>query len=298
MMVDQYLLSELVNFYHYQTLAKTAQKMCLTQPTLSRGMQKLEQELGVKLFEHQPNRLTFTPTGIFAAKAAANLLEQQRDFETQVKNFEASQKFIRIGATLPGPLLVLKRVKKNLPHNWQIITKLLSTSQIKVLLLKRQCSLIFANRKIESSKIIAKQVGVEKLLVSLPLTLVAKNQKAITFRELQSLNFVVFSEIGPWRKLIQTELPKANLMFQEKDKAVKELITNTSYPFFKTNFSFDPNAENFSKSNKRRLLPLKDEKAKMPIYVNYLKKQPIDWHLIDQIFSKTEKYFENNKQYF
>ena len=297
-MVDQYLLSELVNFYHYQTLAKTAQKMCLTQPTLSRGMKKLEQELGVKLFEHQPNRLIFKPTGIFAAKAAANLLAQQSDFETQVKNFEASQKRIKIGATLPGPLLVLKRVKKDLPHNWQIITKLLPTSQIKELLLKRQCSLIFANQRIESSEIIGKQVGVEKLLVNLPLTMVAKNQKEISFRELQNLNFVVFSEIGPWRKLVQAELPKANLMFQEKSKAVKELIANTSYPFFKTNFSFDPNGKKNLKSRKRRLLPLKDENAKMPIYVNYLKNQPINWHKIEQIFSKTEKYFENNKQYF
>ena len=46
-MIDNYLLEELVTFASEKTLAKTAEKLNVTQPTVTRGMQKLEDELGI-----------------------------------------------------------------------------------------------------------------------------------------------------------------------------------------------------------------------------------------------------------
>ncbi len=62
-MINLYLLKELVSFQKNGTLAKTAQELAVTQPTVTRGMQKLENELGVKLFKREPNRLTLTKDG-------------------------------------------------------------------------------------------------------------------------------------------------------------------------------------------------------------------------------------------
>ena len=59
-MIDLYLLQELVAFNKYGTLAKTAEKLAVTQPTVTRGMQKLETKLGVKLFNREPNRIILT----------------------------------------------------------------------------------------------------------------------------------------------------------------------------------------------------------------------------------------------
>ena len=60
-MTDNYLLEYLVTFTKAQTLAKTAAALNVTQPTVTRGMQRLEEEFGVKLFDRQPNRITLTP---------------------------------------------------------------------------------------------------------------------------------------------------------------------------------------------------------------------------------------------
>lgn len=60
-MIDNYLLEYLVTFTKVQTLAKTAAELNVTQPTVTRGMQRLEEEFGVKLFDRQPNRITLTP---------------------------------------------------------------------------------------------------------------------------------------------------------------------------------------------------------------------------------------------
>ena len=43
-MIDNYLLEELITFAKYKTLAKTAAELNITQPTVTRGMQKLEDE--------------------------------------------------------------------------------------------------------------------------------------------------------------------------------------------------------------------------------------------------------------
>lgn len=69
-MIDNYLLEYLVTFTKAQTLAKTAAALNVTQPTVTRGMQRLEEEFGVKLFDRQPNCITLTPTGKLAAKLA------------------------------------------------------------------------------------------------------------------------------------------------------------------------------------------------------------------------------------
>ena len=53
-MIDNYLLEELITFAKYKTLAKTAAELNITQPTVTRGMQKLEDELGVHLFDRHP----------------------------------------------------------------------------------------------------------------------------------------------------------------------------------------------------------------------------------------------------
>ena len=65
-MIDNYLLEELVTFASEKTLAKTAEKLSVTQPTVTRGMQKLEDELGIQLFDRQPNRIVLTDTGKLA----------------------------------------------------------------------------------------------------------------------------------------------------------------------------------------------------------------------------------------
>ncbi|MCY7178455.1 hypothetical protein BA718_03570 [Streptococcus gallolyticus subsp. gallolyticus] len=50
-MIDDYLLEALVAFAKYGTLSATAEHLMVTQPTVTRGMQKLEDELGVTLFK-------------------------------------------------------------------------------------------------------------------------------------------------------------------------------------------------------------------------------------------------------
>ena len=88
-MIDNYLLKELVTFASEKTLAKTAEKLNVTQPTVTRWMQKLEDELGIQLFDRQPNRIILTDTGKLAAEKATEVLAVNRNFFHQLQNYAA-----------------------------------------------------------------------------------------------------------------------------------------------------------------------------------------------------------------
>ena len=91
-MIETYLLEELVTFAKYQTLIATAEQLSVTQPTITRGMQKLELAFNVKLFDRQPNRITLTKTGKLAAQEAQKVLMQQQLMLENVQNFDTNQR--------------------------------------------------------------------------------------------------------------------------------------------------------------------------------------------------------------
>lgn len=103
-MIDDYLLEALVAFAKYGTLSATAEHLMVTQPTVTRGMQKLENELGVTLFKRTPNRISLTETGQLAAKEAEKLLEAKQAFITHIQDFEKHSGKIRLGSVAPAAL--------------------------------------------------------------------------------------------------------------------------------------------------------------------------------------------------
>ena len=77
-MIELYLLENLYAVYEHKTLTLAAEKLHLTQPSLSRSMQKLEGILGVSLFDRQKNRIILNENGVL-------LLNVQRKYWTVKK---------------------------------------------------------------------------------------------------------------------------------------------------------------------------------------------------------------------
>lgn len=61
-------LRQLVAFAEYGTLSKAAEVLHLSQPSLSRTMQTLEEELQGELFVRQKNRIVLNETGWIAVE--------------------------------------------------------------------------------------------------------------------------------------------------------------------------------------------------------------------------------------
>lgn len=87
---------------------RAAEKSFISQPALSLAIQKLEEELGLKIFERGRNEITVTPTGLAIVEQAQRVLEEAeriREIAAQGKNQLASP--LRIGIIYSvGPYLL------------------------------------------------------------------------------------------------------------------------------------------------------------------------------------------------
>ncbi len=269
-MIDNYLLEELVTFAKYKTLAKTAAKLNVTQPTVTRGMQKLEDELGVQLFDRRPNRITLTKTGKIAAEKANQLLQANQQFITEIKNYAHNQQVLKIASVAPGPLIVLEQNLTKLNTNIDIDEALLDQNSVEKCLLNRQYSAIITNREIQTDLIESRYLGQEHLYVNLDQFMYLANQRQVTFNELAGLSFVVLNEIGPWKQIIQSNIPNAKFLYQTEYDALSELTKYTNFPFFTTNIT---QPDNVYDTIDTVALPITDSSATMTFYVTYLKSQ-------------------------
>ena len=68
-------LEQLIVFSQEGTLSKAAEILLISQPSLTRNMQMLEDELGVTLFERRKNKLSFTETGHQTVKLTKKISE-------------------------------------------------------------------------------------------------------------------------------------------------------------------------------------------------------------------------------
>ena len=57
-----------------ENISRAAERLHVTQPTLSRQLRELEQELGTPLFERQSKGLVLTDAGLFLKSRAGEIL--------------------------------------------------------------------------------------------------------------------------------------------------------------------------------------------------------------------------------
>lgn len=271
-MIDNYLLEELVTFANEKTLAKTAEELNVTQPTVTRGMQKLENDLGIQLFERQPNRIVLTDTGKFAAEKAAKVLAANRNFVQQLQNYAARQSVIKIASIAPGPLILLRAIRASFFPQITIDDEFIFPKQIIPSLLNNENSIIISDQEIQTDQIESRYLGPERLYVHLDKFMYLANSQQVSFKDLAGLSFVVLNDIGPWKEIIQKSIPNAKFLYQEELTALTEITKYSSFPYFSSNLT-TVRPQQYTVNDNRVTLPITDEVATITFYANYLKKQ-------------------------
>ena len=112
-MIDIYMMEQLKTFAECGTLSAAAEILNTSQPSLTRSMKRMEDELGVTLFTRSKNHLGLTETGKMAAVYAAQLLSVSQEFETRVRAYDRSLHTLTIGFCAPIPQTVLTPIINN-----------------------------------------------------------------------------------------------------------------------------------------------------------------------------------------
>ncbi len=212
-----------------------------------------------------------TKAGELAAKKAKLVLDINRQFVNEIRNFAQSQQVIKIASVAPGPQIVIDDNKPQLATNIDLNQELFDINRIEPALLSHQYSLIITNQEIQTDLIESRYLGQERLFVNLDQFMYLANQQQVTFKELAGLSFVVLNEIGPWKQIIQNNIPKAKFLYQAEYDSMRELTKYTNFPFFTTNITNNDNTTYDTSDSVR--IPITDNTATMTFYAAYLKSQ-------------------------
>lgn len=291
-MIDLELLQQLVSFKKYGTLSATAEHLLLSQPTVTRGMRKLEEELGVSLFNRQyTNRIALNDTGQLAAEKAEKLLAAEQDFVTQVKNYDQQKHDIIIESVAPGPARFLKHLNKTFKEKLTISIKTIQNKEVIPNLENYKDRLIFTDQDIETDDIESMYLGIEYIGIGIDKFNPLSQKKSVNFKDLSGMKFLVVHDIGPWRKIVEQNIPDAQFLYQEDLHSMGALSRYSTFPFFYSNLTQKTaaTADRFD-NNKRNMVKINDPHNKLEIYGSYLKK---DRRLIQPLLKKIIKNWPN-----
>jgi len=269
-MIEIYLLEQLDAFATYGTLSEAADKLHMTQPTLTRSMQKLEDYFGFQLFERNKKRITLNDTGKLMAQYARKILEEEQNMELQVRNFHKSLNSLNIGSVAPGPLMVLLPRSTSLYPNTTIASTVDKEEAIIHGLLIDEYNLIVTTHPIESSEIISKEYISESLNVSVSPMHPAAASKSVSFAEMDGQNFIMYSQVGIWESIVTTHMPHSSFFKQESMQALEELRKYSELPSFTTNITnmTAPVRPQASNATLRVNVPISDDAATITFYLS------------------------------
>lgn len=191
-------LQYLVAVAKHRHFGKAADACFISQPTLSAQLKKLEDELGVTLFERNNKQILITPMGeqlIAQAQIILREVNALKDLAKQTQNPLSGKFRLGIIPTL-GPYLlphVLPIVKKKLP-DLNIILHEDKTTRILDELRQGRLDAIILAIPVASEGLVIKELFHEPFLVALPAHHPLAIKKEIKVRELVDENLLLLED--------------------------------------------------------------------------------------------------------
>lgn len=255
-------LEQLAAFSDCGTLSAAAEKLHLSQPTLTKTMKRLEEEFQVSLFIRSKNKLELNENGKLAAEKAHTILSDSKELIRLVRSLDQQRHTISIGACAPLPAFTLSQRAANLYKDMTITSELKRNSDLITGLRNEKYQIIILPYKPSEKDYVIKEYGKETLFFVFPKTHHYADRKEISLSEMDGENMLLFSDIGLWYDIVTTHMPHSRFLVQTERFDFNELTRSSILPFFATDatlrFSDIP--------NDRVAVPVKDKEASVTYY--------------------------------
>lgn len=265
-MVDYNILEQFVTFYQTGTLRETAEKMHISQPTLTRNMQKLETEFEVSLFYRTKNSISLNETGLIAAEDAEMLLKQTENMLRRARDFDRKNKTITIGFCTPVCIPELVRHITDIYPMAAISSETKNIPQLLDGLRNNTYQLILLPFCPEDENLSCRKWREEHLSFLLPKRHRFARRKSLSVSEMNGENMLLFQDIGFWHDLVVEKMPDSRFLVQTERYSFWELIENSTMPVFTTDYYHDSFSETPPITN-RITVPITDPEFNVSYYL-------------------------------
>lgn len=232
-MIETYLLEQFVAFARFGTLLKAAEELHITQPTLSRSMKKLEDELGISLFHRENSKLSLNETGKVAAEYAEKALSANQDFIDHVVSFDRHLRTVNIGSSSPFPINELMPTLQDQLSGKTILTELSDNDERLITGLKNhQYDMVILHTLPKDKSLFCQRYMEERIYISIAEEHPLAKKKSVTFNELKDIRILVSANIGFWMDICKKHLAVSDLLVQNSTDALDELAEASTLPMF------------------------------------------------------------------
>lgn len=259
-----YQLEQLLAFAECGTLSGAAERLHLSQPALSRSMQRLEAELQIPLFDRQKNKIEFNENGRMAVEYARQVMEKCQDMISRIQAFDRSRRTILIGVCAPAPLWEIPPVLSDLYPDRTISSEMRENDVLLQGLRDDVYQMVILPYPVEEPGITCVKYEEEHLFFSLPPAHPLSGSKALYMKDLNGETMLLRNRLGFWRDVADQKMPDTRFLEQEVI-AFNELVKSSALPSFTTDVVLRREGGPQNRVN----IPILDEEANVTYYCLY-----------------------------
>lgn len=179
-------LEQLIAVAEYGTLSAAAEQLHISQPALTRSMQKLEEELGVPIFDHGKNRIRLNEYGELAVKLARQVVDAADYLTVRIQDLARSRLTIVVGSESAEPMWEVVAALSRLDPDRRVTTEIRTGDALVTGLLEERYQVILTRKTPEDPLIVSEEYDAENRQSRFWLSCLKKNEdllKHITGRK-------------------------------------------------------------------------------------------------------------------
>lgn len=243
-----------------KSISKAAKKLYISQPSLSQYIMRLENNLGVKLFDRTTSSFILTFAGEKYVQTAKNILNLNAQMEKELSDIAGSKKG-RLAMGVPNQTgrhilpLVLPEFHKRFPEI-EIVVEEDVTIQLEEMLLSGKIDIAILNLPIQNDKILYETISAERMFLVAPQNhwICSQadfgNENKLDFNCLRDEKFILLEQ-GQRMRLFADEIfhradfkPNIVLEIKNLDTAYRIAAAGMGFTFVPENVIWLLNADN------------------------------------------------------
>ena len=166
-MIDNKLLEYLIVFYKEGSLLKASEVLHLSEPSLSKAMKSLEDEIGLKIFDRKKNKLSLNEDGLKLLPFINEVIISDRILVKKAQEIKEKRNKISIGYTAPGIFYKYSDIFMNKIIKVEISTILDEEDNLIKDIANDKYDVIFINKEIKNDDFVCRKIFQEHLFLRL-----------------------------------------------------------------------------------------------------------------------------------
>ena len=233
-MLDFDDLEQLTAFARCGTLSAAAEELHISQPTITRTMQRLEDDFGAPLFVRSKNSIELNETGKMAVEYARKLIFEAENAVRSVREFDKNLRSVNVASCAPAPLWsLLPELSARFPKN-TVTSQLMDIPEIIAAVSAGRQDIGILPFECHDKGLVDMVYIKEDLAVCVPPESPLAELEEVSFAELNGFNCLLRDQLGFWTEMCQRKMPASRFLIQTDASEFYELVKASTLLCFTT----------------------------------------------------------------